>query len=126
MPAVSDTRFDALRAQGFTGATSDMINQWLLSNGATSPATPDAWAEFLSAQGFSGARNDAWYEYLGSLGYTGSLNDRELQFWEAGGVVSPDGVRITDQPDNWSGAEGAPATFVVVATSGNASPLTYE
>lgn len=127
MGALSDFRFDALRGQGFTGSTSDMLLQWLHANGATSPAIPDAWREFLDTVGFStGHRNDDWYAYLGSLGYVGQLNDREYKFWGDGGVVSPDGVRITDQPSDWSGIEGANATFTVVATSGNASPLTYQ
>ena len=29
MPTVNDARFDALRSQGFTGATNDMLLQWL-------------------------------------------------------------------------------------------------
>lgn len=128
MPTLSDERFGSLRAQGFTGATSDMMLQWLQANGATSPAVPDAWEEMLAIQGFPyGHRNDSWYAFLESLGYSqGQLNDRELAFWQDGGVLSPDGVRITDQPDNWFGAEGATATFTVVATSGNASPLSYQ
>lgn len=127
MATLSDSRFDSLRGQGFAGATSDMLLQWLQANGATSPAIPDAWEEMLAAQGFPyGQRNDKWYEFLGSLGYEGALPDRELEFWQGGGVISPDGVRITDQPDSWSGIEGATATFTVVATSGNASPLTYQ
>ena len=127
MPTLSDDRFAALRAQGFTGATSDMLLQWLQANGATSNAVPDAWQEMLAANGFTyGQRNDSWYAFLGSLGYEGSLNDREMGFWGSGGTISPDGVRITDQPDNWSGLESATATFTVVATSGDASPLTYE
>ena len=128
MGTLSDDRFDSLRGQGFTGATSDMLLQWLQANGASSPAVPDAWKEMLAANGFPyGHRNDSWYELLGSLGYTGALPDREKEFWDAGGgVISPDGVRITDQPDNWSGLEGETATFTVVATSGNASPLSYQ
>lgn len=127
MPTLSDARFDSLRGQGFTGATSDMVLQWLQANGATSNATPDAWEEFLDAQGFTyGQRNDSWYAYLGSLGYEGALNDRELQFWTNGGVVSPDGVRITQQPVRYSGLEGTDAVFTVAATSGNASPLSYQ
>ena len=44
----------------------------------------------------------------------------------SGDAISTDGVRITQQPVNWSGLEGATATFTVAATSGNASPLTYR
>ncbi|GAG20703.1 unnamed protein product, partial [marine sediment metagenome] len=92
-------------------------------------AIPDAWAEMLAAQGFAyGQRNDSWYAFLGGLGYEGNMNDREMLFWGAGsgGVISPDGVRITQQPVDWRGLEGATATFTVVATSGNASPLSYQ
>jgi hypothetical protein len=127
MPTLSDERFGSLRGQGFTGATSDMIIQWLQANGASSGAVPDAWAEMLAANGFTyGQRNDSWYAFLGSLGYTGNMNDRELQFWESGGTISPDGVRITQQPVNWSDLEGETATFLVVATSGDLSALTYQ
>ena len=127
MATLSDARFESLRAQGFEGATSDMLLLWLQANGATSPAIPDAWAEMLAANGFSyGQRNDSWYAFLGSLGNTGQLNDREMQFWESGGTINPDGVRITQQPANWGGLEGETATFTVVATSGDASPLTYQ
>jgi len=127
MATLNDSRFESLRGQGFTGATNDMVLQWLQAGGATSGAISDAWREFLDTLGFStGQRNDDWYAYLGSLGYTGSLNDRELQFWESGGVISPDGVRITTQPVRYSGLEGTDATFFVAATSGNASPLTYQ
>lgn len=128
MATLSDARFDSLRDQGLTGAVSDMLLQWLQVNGATAKAVPDAWAEMLAVQGYPyGQRNDSWYLFLGSLGYAeGDLNSRELKFWLDGGVLSPDGVRITDQPDDWFGAEGEPATFTVVATSGNASPLSYQ
>jgi len=127
MPTVSDARFDALRDQGFTGATNDMLLQWLLANGATTPALPDAWAEMLIAQGYDPyQRNDSWYAFLGDLGYTGSISDREIGFWGDGGLISADGVRITQQPLNWLGDVGGTAVFSVVATSGDASPLTYQ
>ena len=127
MPTVSDARFAALRGQGFTGATSDMILQWLQANGATSSAVPDAWKEMLAAQGYASyQRNDDWYAFLGDIGYSGSISDRELGFWVDGGTISPDGVRITQQPVRSSGNEGFNATFTVAATSGNASPLSYQ
>ena len=44
----------------------------------------------------------------------------------SGDAISTDGVRITQQPVNWSGLEGATATFTVVATSGNGSGLSYQ
>ena len=87
MPTLSDARFDALRDQGFTGATSDMLQAWLLANGATSPSIPDAWYEMLVSLGYSGSRSDMWYEYLGDQGYEGNISDRELGFWSDGGVI---------------------------------------
>jgi len=44
----------------------------------------------------------------------------------SGDAISTDGVRITQQPVNWSGLEGATATFTVVATSGNGSGMSYQ
>ena len=93
MSTLSDSRFDALRLQGFTGATSDMLLQWLQANGATSNAVPDAWDEMLALLTYSpGQRNDRWWFYLDMSGYgsAGSqLNDMELVFWESGGVIVP-------------------------------------
>ena len=60
---LNDCRFTALRDQGFTGQTNDMLLQWLQDNGATSDCLPDAWLEMLIAQGATPAhRNDMWYE----------------------------------------------------------------
>ena len=89
MPTLTDSKFDALRTQGFTGSISDMTLQWLKANGATSNAVPDAWGEMLALYLKTPQRNSGWYELLGDEGYTGSMNDRELQFWLAGGVLSP-------------------------------------
>jgi hypothetical protein len=97
MPQLSDVRFAALRALGFTGSTSDMLLAWLQSTplGGTPPAVPpnavpDAWREALvaanTASPFASGeyqRNDWWYAYLGQQGFTGQLNDRELAFWLA-------------------------------------------
>ncbi len=128
MSTLSDARFDALRGQGFTGATSDMLLQWLQANGATSDAIPDAWEEMLTSNGYPyGQRNDSWYAMLASLGFdTGAMNDREKAFWEAGGIITDGGVRITTQPASHSDLERSTAVFTVVATSGDASPLTYQ
>lgn len=91
MPTLSDARFDALRLQGFTGSTSDMLLQWLQANsGVPVPKTiPDGWRALLNLYQKNGQRNTGWYDLLGDEGYTGSLNDRELAFWLAGGVLSP-------------------------------------
>lgn len=127
MPCLSDERFAALRAQGFTGATSDMLLQWLQANGSTAKAVPDAWKEMLESQGHAyGHRNDSWFNFLSDLGYEGSLNDREMQFWQNGGTISSEGVRITDQPDVVKQLERSAATFTVDATSGNGSALSYQ
>lgn len=40
--------------------------------------------------------------------------------------VNSDGVTIVSHPQPWYGDVGDPITFTVVATSGNASPLTYQ
>ena len=90
MATLNDAKFAALRAQGYTGAMSDMTLQWLQANGATSNSISDAWLEMLVAQGIAPNthRGDGWYDYLGLRGYTGSINDRELAFWLDGGVIT--------------------------------------
>ena len=97
MTTLTDARFEALRALGYTGTTNDMLLQWLQFNGATSPCLPDAWLEYLNSieiLGAIGQRNDRWYQLLGLAGYTGQLNDRELAFWEGGGAefILPDSI----------------------------------
>lgn len=92
MTTLLDARFDALRAQGFTGAVNDMMVQWLQANGATSGVLADAWLEMLEANGIPAPANrtDGWYTLLGELGFTdGHINDREKAFWEAGGHIGP-------------------------------------
>ena len=85
MPTLTDTKFETLRALGYTGTVSDMMLQFLQGKGATSNNLPDAWREFLDLVVVSptGQKNDDWFTYLGTQGHTGSLNDRELQFWIA-------------------------------------------
>ena len=87
--SLNDARFRALRIQTFTGATNDMVLQWLQDGGATSGSINDAWSEMLVAKGYSAVRNDGWYALLGDLGHAGQLNDRELAFWLDGGVLPP-------------------------------------
>lgn len=89
MPTLVDERFRVLRGLGYTGATSDMILQWLQANGATSNAIPDAWREALLA--LTGLppedyhRNDYWREYLLTQvpNPPSQLNDLELAYWSA-------------------------------------------
>lgn len=84
---LNDCRFTALRDQGFTGQTNDMLLQWLQFNGATSDCLPDAWSEMLVSKGLSPVTNDSWYALLGVLGYEGQINDREIDFWCDGGEI---------------------------------------
>mgnify|MGYP003670109164 FL=1 len=88
MAALVDAKWDALRAQNFNGAMSDMTLQWLQANGATSPDITTAWYEMLGAQlgpQYTGDRSTDWYTLLGNLGYVGQVNERTLQFWQDGG-----------------------------------------
>ena len=94
MPTLIDSKFEALRAQGFTGSMSDMTLQWLQANGATSNQIPDAWNEVLSILvSTAGANSDRWYVYLKDSGFGGTdqnqINDMELAFWLAGGLLTP-------------------------------------
>lgn len=86
MSSLADARFEALRAQLFTGATNDMVLQWLQANGAVSDCLPDAWLEMLDFYGHIANRSDGWYSLLGELGFTGAMNDRETSFWSGGGT----------------------------------------
>lgn len=90
MTTMLDARFAALRGNGHTGATSDMLLQWLQAGGATSGALPVAWREFLDAQGYSDMPhfNDAWKRYLRDRGHVGNLNDAQLTYWLDGGELT--------------------------------------
>lgn len=87
---ITDLKFDALRAQGHTGAVSEMMLAWLQADGATSNKLNDAWREMLTSKGFTtGNNNDDWYALLGSLGFTEKgRNSRERDFWAAGGLLT--------------------------------------
>lgn len=89
MATLTDARFNSLRTQGFTGATSDMLLKWLQANGATAKAVPDAWREMLLNQVPTNPnfyhRNDRWYNYLDSIApaeIPRQLNSLELWFWK--------------------------------------------
>lgn len=92
MSTLADARFEALRGLGLAGATNDMLLKWLQNNGATSNSLPDAWKEFLIAQGFVGdyQKNDAWAGFLIAAGYSGALPDMELAFWRGGAIIPLD------------------------------------
>lgn len=124
MGTLSDDRFQALRDQGFTGSTSDMLLQWLQDAGATAKAIPDAWREVLvDALGVGPAdsyqRNDYWFEWLGSQGYEGALPDREAQFWADGGALST--AQYFWNPTTPGGASSA--TFAAWTPSGTSYTL---
>ena len=86
----SSTRFDALRAQGFTGCINDMLLQWAHDAGATSGHINDAILEALLIHGATTpCLSDAWYEYLILQGYSGHRDDMDLSFWEDGGIIAP-------------------------------------
>jgi hypothetical protein len=94
MTTLSDARFDSLRSQGFTGAVSDMVLQWLKFNGATSNQYSDAWKEVLDIiqPPDPGQRNDQWFDWLFINGYGAphkQINDMQIDFWEAGGLLIP-------------------------------------
>ena len=94
MATLTDAKWDALGAQGFTGSISDRTLQWLVA-GSVAPlpkSISDAWKNMLTNRIFPAGnyqRNDSWYVYLGTLGFAGSLNDREMAFWLSGGVLGP-------------------------------------
>ena len=90
MPAKTDAKFAALRAQGHTGAMPEMTLQWLQNAGAVSDCTSTAWAEMLTARGYRGQLNGSWYNYLGELGHNEpDLPSREKAFWASGGILGP-------------------------------------
>lgn len=92
MATLVDCRFESLRSQGFTGTTSDMLLQWLLANGATTPTIPDAWDEVLTILVGAGQYNDRWHEWLLTNGYGfdgEQIHDMEMFFWCNGGLLVP-------------------------------------
>ena len=103
--SLTDVRFQALRALGYTGTVSDMLLPWLQSEGATANNIPDAWREMLighlPSQAGAYQRSDWWYAYLGSLGFTGNMNDRELAYW-----VNVDPTPIPGPPDDFGDGFG--------------------
>ena len=77
-----DCRFDALRAEGFTGSTSDMLMQYWTSLGGTGGTLVDLHFSALEALGRTeGTLMDRWFTYLGALGYEGSIRDKEYAYW---------------------------------------------
>jgi hypothetical protein len=83
MATLSDTKFEALRSQGHTGALNDMLLQYYQTAGATSPCINDAHMEWLILNGeLTGTLNDRMFSLLRKT-YTGALNDMELEYWTA-------------------------------------------
>lgn len=112
MPAVADARFDALRAQGFTGAVSDMYMAWLLNRTMSAvPAVsiPDAERAYLISEladegATTGTNSDLWFALLRARGLTGSLTDMMLAFW-IDQYIGPDLVtngNFFSNANNWT------------------------
>lgn len=120
---LNDLRFQALRDQGFTGSTNDMLLQWLQANGATSGQLNDAWSEMLVSKGFSLVINDGWYALLGDLGYEGQINDRELAFWSDGGLISTNEWYIESRVADGDGA--IPDHYGMAQTGNGAGALPF-
>lgn len=110
--SMRDCRFEALRGFGYTGTTSDMLEQWMSANGgARGDEHGSLFRSFLMAQGVTpGHVKDMWYEFLGSLGYEGSLRDREELFWCSGGNIEPPVLRrlLTDTGEVLTNEAGEP------------------
>lgn len=83
MNTLRDYRFKALRALGFAGATSDMMEHWHLAGGGVrGDEFGSLFCSHLGALGVTkGSFYDMWYGYLGSLGYVGTIHDRETEYW---------------------------------------------
>lgn len=76
------SKWDALRSLGYTGAQEDMELAYYLDNGATSNSLRDAELEFLENLGYStGTVTDRWKAYLNDEGYTGSVDDMLPLYW---------------------------------------------
>ena len=90
MPTLSDSRFEYLRSQAYTGSASDMLLAWLRFGSTVQVNTiSDQWREFFITRGFTPpfSISDTWFTYLGLLGYRGNMNDRELLFWSNGAPI---------------------------------------
>lgn len=91
MPHISDSRFEALRAQLplEPPTTNDLLFAWTLTQGGSGDTLNDRIYSMLISQGASpGHVNDMWAQVLVLQGHSGSLNDQLKQFWEAGGSFS--------------------------------------
>lgn len=91
MPHISDSRFEALRAQLplEPPTTNDLLFAWTLTQGGSGDTLNDRIYSMLISQGATpGHVNDMWAQVLVLQGLSGSLNDQLKQFWEAGGSFS--------------------------------------
>lgn len=79
---------DCIHAALGPGQINDLLLQYYLDNGATTPQINDAAYEFLIAQGATpGHLADMWYEFLRGRGYEGARNDMLKEFWCVDGGV---------------------------------------
>lgn len=127
MPTLNDDRFQSLRDQGFTGATNDMLLQWLQDAGATAKAITDAWREVLVDVLSVGPesnyqRSDYWWQWLKDNGYDTNgdhINDMESLFWQQGGSLSV-------LQYFWNPATPGPASATFAAWTPNSSTFTIK
>jgi hypothetical protein len=96
MGSINDNKFNALRAQGFTGALPDMERAYWLAGGIGNT--------FIHS-------NDSRDTALAALGFSGALQDKEAAFWASGGgggSVSPFAFTFGGQEYTFG---GQPFTF---------------
>jgi len=86
VPTTIDSRFEALGLEGFEGAASDRIRDWLASElppGADATQINDLWSSLFDSSAIPpGGHNDRlmqWYRSQGATG--GSLPDLAYSYW---------------------------------------------
>jgi len=86
--SLPDLRNTALRSQGFTGASNDMLLAWAKENGASALELNDALLEVLKLNGATSlSLPGAWFQFLTDTGYTGARPNMEYDFWADGGLL---------------------------------------
>jgi len=81
--SVSDDRFKALFLEGYSGAVSDMLNQWLEGVTGSSGAINDLWDMLMDQEGINpGMLNDRMMEWFKTQGAEGdSYSDLSKDYW---------------------------------------------
>jgi len=81
-----DCEYEVLKAAGYPGTISEKELAWLRANGAVSKTIPDAWNEFLTAQGqpATGTLIDRRHNWLlGMIGVDPGIGSTWLDLWKA-------------------------------------------